>query len=287
MVRGFLVLFATLVIAYVGALVLGRARWDSRTNQLIDRLDAARRPIGQARYDTAEIKGLPAPVQRYFRFALRDGQPMIAAANIRHRGQFNLDLDTARWIEFTSRQHVVARRPGFVWTARMAMGAGLGIFVHDAYVSGEGILNPSILGLFDIQDMRGRGDIAHGELMRFLAEAAWYPTALLPSQGVTWTAIDDQRALVTLVDDAVAVKLTFTFLPSGAIASARAEARGLTKGAEILQLPWEGRWSDYAERDGMQVPLRGEVAWLTPNGRQPYWRATVTDIAYEYAKITP
>ena len=32
--------------------------------------------------------------------------------------------------------------------------------------------------------------------------------------------------------------------------------------------PWEGRWSDYAEQGGIMVPMSGEVAWLTPEGRR-------------------
>lgn len=44
-------------------------------------------------------------------------------------------------------------------------------------------------------DLRGAlGEVAQGELMRFFAEAAWYPTALLPSQGVRWQAVDDTSA---------------------------------------------------------------------------------------------
>ena len=47
-------------------------------------------------------------------------------------------------------------------------------------------------------------------------------------------------------------------------------------------MPWEGRWSDYQEREGMRVPMTGEVAWLTPQGRKPYYRGTVNDLAYEF-----
>jgi hypothetical protein len=54
--------------------------------------------------------------------------------------------------------------------------------VHYAYVTGEGILHVPLLGLFSLVDMRGGSDLAEGELMRFFAEAAWYPTALLPTQ---------------------------------------------------------------------------------------------------------
>jgi hypothetical protein len=47
--------------------------------------------------------------------------------------------------------------------------------------------------------------------------------------------------------------------------------------------PWEGRWWNYQVRDGMRVPMSGEVAWLAPQGRRPYWHGTITSLNYEYA----
>jgi hypothetical protein len=39
---------------------------------------------------------------------------------------------------------------------------------------------------------------------------------------------------------------------------------------------------DYARVQGMMIPMAGEVAWLTPEGRRPYWRARVTSATYEW-----
>ena len=43
-------------------------------------------------------------------------------------------------------------------------------------------------------------------------------------------------------------------------------------GGRFEPTPWEGRFADYAERDGMRVPLTGAVAWVLPEGRRDYWR---------------
>ena len=51
---------------------------------------------------------------------------------------------------------------------------------------------------------------------------AWYPTALLPSQGVRWAAVDDQSAQATLVDGQLALNLLFRFDEAGLIASVHA-----------------------------------------------------------------
>ncbi len=122
-------------------------------------------------------------------------------------------------------------------------------------------------------DLRGGGDVAQGELMRFFAEAAWYPTALLPSQGVRREAVDDRYARATLVDAMLSVTLLFRFNDLGLIESARAEARGRTVGRAIIMTPWEGRWWDYQERDGMRVTLGRRVG---RSDRQPAGRSSTT-----------
>jgi hypothetical protein len=125
--------------------------------------------------------------------------------------------------------------------------------------------------------------MARGELMRFAAEAAWYPTALLPSQGVRWDAVDDRSARATLNDGEVTVTLLFTFSEDGAIDTVRAEARGRSVGLAVVPTPWQGRFWNYAMRNGMRVPLEGEVTWMLTEGPKPYWRGRITSVAHEFA----
>lgn len=272
-----------LALLALGLSVHGAMTWERATRRLLAQLEATRRPPVTARYDAREIAGLPPPVQRYFRTVLTDGQPIVAAADVEHAGRFNVGEATDRWKPFTSRQRVVTRRPGFVWDGRVRVLPGLAVHVHDAYVGGVGILHPTLLGLFTLIDLRGGGEVAEGELMRFFAEAAWYPTALLSSQGVRWEAVDERSARATLVDGTLGLTLLFRFDDQGLLASAQAEARGRTVGRSIVMTPWEGCWSDYRLHDGMRVPMAGEVAWLTQEGRKPYWRARITSLRYEYA----
>lgn len=272
------------VLIWAALAALGASRWSRATRALDAKIEAARTVSAVRRYDAREVDGLPLPVRRYFHTVLKDGQPIIAAASVDHAGNFNVGESVDQWKPFTSRQRVVTRRPGFVWDGRVVMLPGLPVHVHDAYVAGTGILHPAILGLFSLIDLRGEGELARGELMRFLAEAAWYPTALLPSQGVRWEAVDNHSARATLVDGPLSLTLLFRFDDQGLIESARADARGRTVGKTIVMTPWEGRWSDYQERDGMRVPITGEVAWLAPEGRKPYWRGSVTSLRYEFVR---
>jgi hypothetical protein len=55
-------------------------------------------------------------------------------------------------------------------------------------------------------------------------------------------------------------------------------------GGETVPTPWRGRFWNYAERNGMLVPLDGEVAWVLPESMQPYWRGHIVAITYEFAR---
>jgi hypothetical protein len=273
-----------LVAVLYAAAWYGAWRWDAGTRELRARLETARQPVRPARYDARELDGLPAPVQRYFRAALKEGQPMVAALHMEHAGTFNMSETGEQWKPFASTQLVVTRRPGFDWDGRIAMLPGLPVRVHDAYVAGEGHLHATLLGLITLADLRGTREMAQGELMRYLAEAPWYPTALLPSQGVRWEAVDDASARGTIKDGDTVASLLFRFDEAGLIASVSAEARGRTVQDAVVPTPWEGRWWGYQVRDGMRVPLEGEVAWLLPGGAKPYWRGRLTRATYEVAR---
>ena len=281
-----MILFVILGLAVLitVALVYGSSRWRSATNEMHAKLEAARLPIGVKTFDPNELIGLPAPVQKYFRTVLKAGQPMVAAVSVEHSGTFNMSETGEQWKPFTSTQRVIIQRPGFDWEARIAMMPGVAARVHDAYISGEGLLHASLFGLVSIVNLRGTQEIAQGELMRFFAEAAWYPTALLPSQGVRWEAVNDTSSKAMLEDGKITVAMLVRFNEDWLIESGRAETRGRTVAGAVIPTPWEGRWSHYELRDGMLIPLEGEVAWMLPEGPKPYWRGRIINLNYEFAK---
>jgi hypothetical protein len=280
---------AALVVVAVGVRAVGAARWAALVRTHTGLLEsggmgAQDRLPARMGFDADELEGLPAPVQRYFRAVLTDGQPIIAAATIQMTGTINLSPTTEQWKPFTSRQRVITRRPGFVWDARVGMFPGVPAHVEDSYVAGEGRLIAKLLGLFTVAESHGDGEIARGEFMRYFAESPWYPTALLPSQGVRWEAVDDDSANATLIDGPIVLTLLFRFNAAGLIASVRAEARGTGLGDDgvMRMLPWDCRLSDYQPQDGMLIPMAGEAAWVRPEGRRAYFVGHIGTLRYEF-----
>ncbi len=262
------------------AIIYAGYRWQSDTDRLRAKLTNGRRTIKPKIYDQKELEGLPAPVQRFFRTVLKDGQAIASAVKLSQQGLFNMNEMEDKWSPFTATQLAIAQRPGFDWDARIQMAPGVNAFVHDTYLLGEGSLHASLLGLFTVADVGGTPEANQGELLRFFAETPWYPTALLPSQGVRWDAIDDTSARATLTDGATTVSLVFKFNAEGAIATCRAEARYRDK---LTAMPWCGRFGEYSVRNGMLIPLEGEVGWEYPEGIRLYFKGRITEIDYEFA----
>ena len=272
-----------LFVACMTLTLYGRARWNAGTTQLLNRLDAAQIKSAPQFYNAKELEGLPAPVKRYFQSVLKDGQPIITAATMQHTGTINMSATAQNWKPFTSTQRVITNRPGFDWDARVMMFPGIAAHIHDAYIAGAGQLNAALFGLIPVASVARSSELSKGELMRFFAEAVWYPTALLPSQGVQWQAIDAETAIAILTDGDISLSMRFHFDKDGLVDIFRAEARGRLVNDKMTFAPWEGRFWNYAERSGMRIPLEGEVAWVLPDGNKPYYRGLIVTLNYEFA----
>jgi hypothetical protein len=255
-----------------GALMLSANRlWESRTDEVRRELQAANTVRGHA-YREQQLEGLPLPVQRYFRAVLTDGQPLITHARVSSHGTFNIGAPPASsWKRFTATQDFYPGAPGFVWNARIRMAPGLSTFVRDAFAGGEGSMFAAVAGVITVADAGGTPQMAAGSLTRYLAEAVWFPTALLPDQGVTWTAMADDWARATLTTGATTVSLDFRFGGDGLIT----ECAALRDHDKLGKQPWGGRYMDWVDRGGMWIPAAAEVYWTLPTGAFPYWRGSV------------
>ncbi len=226
-------------------------------------------------------EGLPLPVQRYFRRAVPKEAAPASRVWMRQEGEFNLSEDGERWVPFTAEQWVTLRAPGFAWEARVRMAPGVPVFVRDAYAGGVGSTEARVLGLWPVAHVRGGGEIAADQLMRFLAEAPWYPAVLLPGGMVEWSGADRRSARARIRHGGIEAVLTFVFGEDDFVLAVRAEARGRMVKGKRVPAPWQGRFSRYALRQGMWIPTEGEVSWILPSGPHPYWRGRVVEIRYE------
>lgn len=279
---------ATLGAAAAGGVVaasVAALAWQRATERAVARLGGATMDDAPAAFAPAQLAGLPAPVARYLALALVPGQPLIRRARVEHAGTFQ--SRPGQWSPFTSVEHASVRPPGFVWDARIRLAPALRmpqVRVRDGYARGEGAMRGAVAGLVPVVDQRGTRELAEASLQRWLAEAPWFPTALLPGAagaGVAWAALDDRSARATVTDHGVTATVDFHFGADGEIVRTTADRYRDDRGTPV-RTPWVGHFRDWRRVHGMLVPMEGDVGWVMPDGPQPYWRGRVTRAEYAW-----
>lgn len=218
---------------------------------------------------------LPAPVARYLRLALGTSNPPAAAVEIHQSGDLRTDEQSERWLSFTATHIAAPTQCGFVWNARVRLAPLIHLRVLDALVDGQGSGQVILQSILKVAEDAGTPAMNSGALHRFLAEAVWYPWVLAPSQALSWTAIDDQRALATLTCGTTAVSLEFHFKGDGTVAGIYTPARWGRFAGRYEQVPWEGRFSGYKRQNGILIPSTGEVGWYRDGQLRTVWRGTL------------
>ncbi|MDX6354239.1 MAG: hypothetical protein QOF98_1142 [Streptomyces sp.] len=265
-----------------GLLLAGTLRWRAGTAALVARMREPSADLPLPPFAAADLEGLPAPVARYLRAVLPDAVPAITYARLAQRGDFLVRPRPDGWRPFTAVEHFSARPPGFVWDARIRMAPGMSVLVRDAFAGGQGSMVASVMGVRRIVSVSGTPAITTAAMQRYLAEAVWLPTALLPGAGVAWSALGPDSARASLTAGAVTASLDFFFGADGLVERIYTAARERDLGSgRTAPTPWQGRFSRYEAHEGYRIPMAGEVEWLLAEGPRPYWRGEITGVTFE------
>jgi hypothetical protein len=274
----YVVAFACLLCG-VGAMVAlaGRHRFRGRVTADVTTLFSnAGVSIGSEQLN-ARWSTLPDPVQRYLRYAIRDGASAIGTARLKHDGLFRTTPEQ-RWFRIEGEQYFTVASPGFVWKASIRPVPLLWIDARDRLVSGRGNMLVKLVSTIPIADAVG-AEIDQGSRLRWLAESAWFPYAFVGDH-VQWEPIDAHSARARLCCDGLPVSALLHIDDEGNLTQLRADRYRDVGGGKAVLTPWTGHYSDYREFNGFRVPCSVEVAWDLEKEPFSYARFRVTVLEY-------
>jgi len=149
-------------------------------------------------------------------------------------------------------------------------------------LQGTGAAKLALGSALTVASTAGAPELDPGALHRFLAEAPWYPAALLPSAALSWAPIDASRALATLSVGTTTVSLEFWFGADDDIVGIYTPGRWGRLDDGYKRVAWEGRFSGHRGQQGMRVPTQGDVGWHVQVIWQPLWRGSVVRAEFEF-----
>lgn len=97
-----------------------------------------------------QLEALPEPIQRYFEYALKDGQSYISYIHLTHDGQFKTALNK-NWIVIEGDQYFTTEKPSFIWNETLHL-----FTARDMYIANEGRLTVSLLFLYNLVNGKGK-----------------------------------------------------------------------------------------------------------------------------------
>jgi len=262
------------VLAGTGAELAGHRAFARQVRTEVQALRARASP-GRAGVVTEEmLADLPEPVRRYLRYTGVVGKPFPGTIRLRQKGRMRLG---PRWLPFDAEEHYSVQPPGFVWAGTVRAGRFPVARARDMYAEGTGRLLVKVASLWPVVDASGE-QMDQAEMVRYLSEMIWFPAAFLAGN-ISFEAVDDSSARVTLTDHGRTVTATMFFDAQGRLTDFVAERYRTSDSSDPDT--WSTPFTGYGEFEGLRLPASGKVTWKLPDGDLEYIDVTLTDLHYD------
>jgi hypothetical protein len=268
-----MIILLSVVSLILMVLIIGRIHLSLKFGGEVKELFSQSKSISDQRYHKTQIDGLPEPVQWYFNHTLKDGQPYISYARIKHVGQFKTGIDK-NWINITGEQYATTEKPGFIWKGTTSM-----FVARDMYLSNKGRLVVLLLSLIKVVDAQG-AQYDQGELLRWLGESVLYPTNFLPGERLQWLPIDAQTANLTYNYNGLSLFFKMTFNHLGEITQMETKRYMDEKRLET----WVIKASNYKDLNNVRIPTDFDVLWRLDKTDFSYAKFIITEVEYHKAE---
>lgn len=251
-------LFLSILVILILALSLLRL-WDWRADRAEWSRLVAFQPTHPVRFDPAMLSSLPEPAQRYFRFAIAPGTPLLTVAEIDMGGEFSLGNRDAPDYQHMQAQQILAAPHGFVWQMRLP--GWFPVSGSDAGSTTNSWTRFRILGLIPVARLGGDKDHLRSAFGRYVAEAVfWTPAAVLPRSGISWQGINHDTARVTVNSGSLSQSVDINVGADGQPTSVSFMRWSNANPEKRYRLqPFGGTLSDFRQVHGYRLPFRVEA----------------------------
>jgi hypothetical protein len=245
-----------------------RAEWNRLTTL---------QPTAPGQFGPEMVAALQEPARRYFTYMIQPGTPLRPVAEIDMTGQFSLGTkDDPRYQPMEARQ-ILAAPEGFVWAMRTRGGMPVSGSDSGSWTRFR------IFGVIPVGRLGGDLDHTRSAFGRYAAEAViWAPAALLPGPGITWDALGEDTARVTIRHGDLEQAVDVTVDAEGRPYEVTFQRWSNANPEQVHRLqPFGAYMSDFRDVEGYRLPFRVEAGnMFGTDDYFPFFLADVTEIRF-------
>jgi len=82
--------------------------FNSHIKESIEKLSNISKNISDNKFTFDQIKNLPVPVQRYFKYSLEEGQHYLSYVKLKHEGHFRQN-ENQKWMNFKGEEYFTSK----------------------------------------------------------------------------------------------------------------------------------------------------------------------------------
>lgn len=273
-----LIVICALVIIFIAFFFAGIYFTNDYVNEETRKLINEAKQERVQTFNYAEIDKLPPVLQKYFSKVIDEGSVKPRFVRLKQEGYFKTNHN-AEFKELTAEQYFITTKPGFIWQGKINFGKFIWITGIDNYYKGKGNLLIKFMSGITITKESGK-EINQSQIIRWLLETVWFPTALLSNGNMKWIKYDSTSATVSLDENDIEVTATFHFNNDGLISKITSERYMTTVSGPALT-KFTGYVSNYKKFNGFLIPTHVQVEWNLIDQDFRYGKFNVTEIDYD------
>lgn len=231
----------------------------------------------------ADLAKLPAPLQKYLRYAGTVGKPRVQNFRATFTGHMSRSPGEGQ-MDISADQYNFYDEPTRAFFIRSSM-FGIPFDGLHLYTGTRATMRISVASLFRIVDAKG-DTMTKGETVTMFNDMCIMAPATLIDSAIRWQTNDALHVRGTFTNAGLAVSAILTFNESGALVDFSSDDRYMTSdGLTYKNYRWTTPVRNYKDFDGRKVATEADLVWHMPEGDYTYGTFELTSIEYNCTKF--
>ena len=248
-IKIFIIIITIFIVTLSTCIITGNIKLSNVIKEEINRIYSTSDNISNIKFSYDQIKDLPEPVQKYLKYAIKEGQPYINYVKLKHTGKYR-SSPNSKWENANGENYISLEEPHYLWKAKIGIITPIETFIDD-----QGKLEVYLFSLLKVIELSGK-DADKGALLGWLGESVFFPTAFISNQYIKWEPIDTNSAKLLINYKGINAYFIVSFNEKGEPVVWETEKVGMDN--KISK--WRVRCLDFKEINGMIIPTRLDIS---------------------------
>ena len=227
-----------------------------------------------------DLEDKPDLLKRFFRSVSNDSIYIPKFITVEQSAQFKTDVNSD-WKQLKATQYFTTEKVNFIWVSEMKTSKFFWVNAIDSYLNGKGNMLIKLNSSITVADSWGI-ELDKSGLFRYISEAVFFPTKLLPTKNLLWNVLDSNLAEIKFTNGANSIVAKLYFDTEYKITKIETYDKYRALGEDFEKSLYTVYFSNYETINALfKVPKNMEVEWDLSSGKFKYGKFKIEEITYE------